>query len=286
MPTLRLIHSQTREGLQISQRAPDCLKGKARSGRKCTVVEFPAFRPSKLKWDDSRRPCASGEFLRGLSINARSEFDLLATNFRCPRSRILIDEQQKPLSILFLIEGQVNISMNSSDGRRFLLGIACAGDILGLTSAISGRSSEIRAEARYPCKIATMRRQDFLDFLARYPTASQNVMRELSLHHSGACERLRIFGVTSTVHSRLAGLLLEWCKSGRQAKGGTQIRFALTHEEIGECIRASRETVSRILADLRSHGLVRQRGSTLIVPSCGALAHHAGIDSIPGDSAR
>ncbi len=129
-----------------------------------------------------------------------------------------------------------------------------------------------------------MRRQDFLEFLARYPTASQNVMRELSLHHTGACERLRIFGVTSTVHARLAGLLLEWCKSGRQTKGGIQIRFALTHEEIGECIRTSRETVNRILADLRSQGLVRQRGSTLIVPSRGALARNAGIESIPDDS--
>jgi CRP/FNR family cyclic AMP-dependent transcriptional regulator len=156
--------------------------------------------------------------------------------------------------------------------------------ILGLTSVLSGRSSQIRAESRHHCKIATMRHQDFFDFLARYPTASQNVMRELSLHHTGAFERSRIFGVASTVHSRLAGLLLEWCKRAQQTKGGIQIRFALTHEEIGECIRTSRETVTRILADLRSQGLVRQRGSTLIVPSRGALARNAGIESIPDDS--
>jgi hypothetical protein len=67
MPTLRLIRSQTKEKLQISQRAPDYLKVKARRGKRA-VVEFPAFRPTRLKWDDSCRPCASGEFLRGLSI--------------------------------------------------------------------------------------------------------------------------------------------------------------------------------------------------------------------------
>jgi len=279
MPTLRLIPSQTNERFQISQRASDYLKVKARRGKR-TVVEFPAFRPTRLEWDDSCRPCASGEFLRGLSITARNEFDLLATNFRCPKSRVLIDEQQKPLSVLFIIEGQVNVSMNSSGGRRFLLGIACAGDIIGLTSAISGRSSEIKAEARHACKIATMRRQDFLDFLARYPTACQNVMRELSLHHTRSFERLRTFGVTSTVHSRLACLLLEWCKSGRQTGGGTLINFALTHEEIGECIHTTRETVSRIMADLKTNDLVRQRGSTLMVPSCGALARYGDIDSI------
>jgi hypothetical protein len=76
MPVLRLIPSQTKEKLQISQRAPDHLNVKARRGKR-TVVEFPAFRPTSLKSDDSCRPCASGEFLRGLSITARNEFGIV-----------------------------------------------------------------------------------------------------------------------------------------------------------------------------------------------------------------
>jgi CRP/FNR family transcriptional regulator len=54
----------------------------------------------------------------------------------------------------------------------------------------------------------------------------------------------------------------------------------LTHEEIGECIGASRETVTRTLTDLKSQGLIRLNGSTLIVPSRIALAVYAGIDSM------
>ena len=247
------------------------------------VVEFPAHSPSEFKRGNSCWPSPTGEFFRGLSVNARTDFGLLSTNFQCPSSMVLISEQQKPLSILFLLEGQVDISMNSFDGRRFLLGVASAGDILGLTSAISGNSSEIRAEVRYPCKIASMRRRDFLDFLLRYPVACQNVVRELSLHHTQACVRLRTFGLTSTVHARLAGLLLEWCKTGQQTESGTQIRVAFTHGEIGEFIGTSRESVTRTLRDLKNLYLVRQRGSTLIVPSRDALANYAGIDSIPDD---
>ena len=128
-----------------------------------------------------------------------------------------------------------------------------------------------------------MRRQDFLDFLLRYPIACQNVLRELSLHYTQACVRLRTLGLTSTVHARLACLLLEWCKTGQKTEGGAQIRFAFTHEEIGECIGASRESVTRTLKDFKNQYLVTQRGSTLIVPSLGALANYAGIDSIPDD---
>jgi len=128
-----------------------------------------------------------------------------------------------------------------------------------------------------------MRRRDFLDFLLRYPIACQNAVRELSLHHTRACVRLRILGVTTGVHARLASLLLEWCKTGKQTESGTQIRFGLTHEEIGECIGTSRESVTRTLRDLKNRYLVTQRGSTLIVPSLGALANYAGVDSIPDD---
>ncbi len=283
MRTLQLIHSQTKNTLRITHRAPDYLKEKAHNGGKRMVVEFPAHSSSELTPDDSAWPSPTGEFFKGLSINARIDFGLLSTNIRCPSARVLISEQQKPLNILFLLEGQVNISINSSDGRRLLLGVASAGDILGLTSAISGDSSEIRAEARYPCKIASMLRRDFLAFLSRYPIACHNVVRELSLHHTQACVRLRTLGVNSTVHARLAGLLLEWCKTGQKTESGTQIRLAFTHEEIGECIGASRESVSRTLMDLKNQYLVIQRGSTLIVPSRGALANYAGVDSTPDD---
>jgi CRP/FNR family cyclic AMP-dependent transcriptional regulator len=280
MQTLQLIHSQTKHSLKVTDREPDFLKEKAHNAGKRTVVQFPAHSPSELERDDLRWPSPTGEFFRGLSDNARIDFGLLSINFRCPSLRVLISEQQRPSSILFLLEGQVTISMNSSDGRRFLLGVAHAGDILGLTSAISGDSSEIRAEARYPCKIATMLRRDFLEFLLRYPIACHNVVREISLHNTRAYIRLRTMGVNSTTHARLACLLLEWCTAGQETESGTEIRSAFTHEEIGDCIGASRESVSRTFKDFKERYLVRQRGSTLLVPSREALAHYAGVDSI------
>ena len=130
--------------------------------------------------------------LKDLSADAQSDFASLATHFHCPGSTVLISEAQEPSSILFLLEGEVSISMNSYDGRRLLLGVAGPGDTLGLTSAISGDASEICAEAMYPCRIASLQREDFLGFLLRHPSASQNVARELCVHYTRACERLRI----------------------------------------------------------------------------------------------
>jgi CRP-like cAMP-binding protein len=82
--------------------------------------------------------------------------------------------------------------------------------------------------------------------------------------------------VSRTPHpQRFAQLVLEWCASGHQTQRGVSFTIPLTHEEIGDCIGHSRETVSRTLADLKHRNLVDIHGSTLIVPSSIALQRHA-----------
>ncbi|MGO9797451.1 MAG: Crp/Fnr family transcriptional regulator [Terracidiphilus sp.] len=281
MRALQLIHRQARTEFQADRNEGHFARRTAEAGEMPILTEFPIPRPFRAMRDDACGPRAAEGFFQDLSAEAQSEFQSLATDFRCSGLTVLINEADQPSSILFLLEGEVNISMNSSDGRRFLLGVAGAGDILGLTSAISGDFSEIRVQAMYPCRIASMRRRDFLRFLSRHPIASQNVARELCVELTRARERLRILGLTSSAMARVAHLLLEWCKMGQRIRDGVQIRCALTHREIGECIGASRETVTRALADFRARDLVRLHGSTLVVTSCGALAAYAGIDSIP-----
>lgn|GEM_PF-1472682 len=231
--------------------------------------------------DDHSPPRGEGAFFKGLSITARSHFELLANQFECPRDTVLISEEQRPSNVLFLLHGNVKMSMNSSDGKRFLLRIAGAGEILGIASAVSGNPSEIRAETMYPSTIASIERQHFLNFLTRYPVAFENIAFELSLHCTRAFERLRVFGLTGSAKSRLAGLLFEWCKDARRSKSGTQLLCFLTHQEIGECIGASRETITRLLGDLKNRGLLELHGTMLTIPSCIALARYAGLSSVP-----
>ena len=138
MQSLQLIHSQNTKDSLRSRFETDCPQGKSQNleGRK--IVEIPSRSLPGSEQDGSRWPCGSGILFRGLSIEARSEFDWLATYFDCPSATVLIAEDHIPLNTLLLLEGQVNISINSSAGRRLLLDVAGAGDILGLTSAISG----------------------------------------------------------------------------------------------------------------------------------------------------
>jgi CRP/FNR family cyclic AMP-dependent transcriptional regulator len=281
MQALHLIHSRAKRNSHANPIETYFRRDKVLDENKRSVNESPVLTAFSGRADDVCTRIGAGKFFNGLSIKAKSDFESLATQFVCPCETVLISEEQRSLRVLFLLHGNVKISMNSFDGRRFLLGVAGAGDILGITSAVSGNPSEIRAESMYPCMIASLKRQDFLDFLWRYPIVFENVATELSLHCAKAFERLRMFGLTGSAKSRLASFLLEWCRDARQRKSGTRIWCVLTHQEIGECIGASRETITRLLGDFKNRGLLELRGTMLTIPNFSALASYAGLCSMP-----
>jgi CRP/FNR family transcriptional regulator len=68
---------------------------------------------------------------------------------------------------------------------------------------------------------------------------------------------------------------LDWSQNGQSTENGTRFRFCLTHEEIGECIGASRETVTRTLSTFKLRRLVAFNGSTLTIPNRRALESYA-----------
>lgn len=210
-------------------------------------------------------------FLTKLSQQAQQDLLTLAHTSSLPSGTSLFSEKDEASAVYFVLEGEVKLSMNSAEGKRLILRIARKGEVLGLASTLSGRPREISAETLYPAKIATVRRSDFLQFLARHPEAYQTVTEELSRSYNLACDQLRTVGLSSSAPEKLARLLLEWSENGQTTERGTRFLFPLTHGEIGEFIGASRETVTRTLSVFKSRRLVIFNGSTLMIPSRAAL---------------
>jgi CRP/FNR family transcriptional regulator len=170
----------------------------------------------------------------------------------------------------------VKLSINSSDGRRLSLRIARKGDILGLASALSGSLYETTAETVYPARLVPIGRREFLGFMMRHAEAYQVFSEELTREFTMACEQLRTVGLSASAPEKLARLLLDWSENGQTFESGTKFRFSMTHEEIGEFIGASRETVTRTLSVFKHERLVAFNGSILTIPSKAALASYAG----------
>jgi CRP/FNR family transcriptional regulator len=190
-----------------------------------------------------------------------------------PEGAILFLEQQDPRGIFVLCAGEVKLTISSSGGKTLILRIAKPGEVLGLIAALWERSYEVTAETICPSQIAYVRREDFRRFVAQHPAASQGIGKQLSSNDHGACEQLRVVGLSASAPEKLARLLPDWSAGAEEAKLGAQITVRLTHEEIAEFIGSTRETVTPTLSDFKSRHLVTTKGSTFAIPKRAALEY-------------
>ena len=273
---MAFLNGQTRRQSQTTTSGEKWITEKAETGSQGNLCHFPMLQNSETEWNDTHTVWRTSEFCKCLSPEAMLEFESLAEPFWCEKNTVLLTEGEKPGRALFLLQGRAKLSMNSIEGRRLILGVAAPGDFLGLSTVVSGLPCEITAEARFPCRITSLPRQRFLDFLSHHPVAWQNLGCQMGLYYKRACDQMRLLGFQLSARTKLALLLLEWCDASQRRERGARIHCSLTHGEIGQYIGVGRETVSRILSDFRNHELVEQRGATLVISSLRALEIYAG----------
>jgi CRP/FNR family transcriptional regulator, cyclic AMP receptor protein len=210
-------------------------------------------------------------FLCDLSEGPLPDCDAVSLTGFYPRGSRLFGEGQHPQGVFILCSGRAKLLIDSSSGRS-LMRIAEQGEILGLSATLSGHPYESSAEMLDAGQVNFIRRDHFLNFLNDQPEASLRVARHLSNVYMIVHEQMRALTLSDSVAEKLAKLLLYWCnKNGRRTEDGLHLKLSLTHGEIAQMIGVSRETVSRLLGELRNSGVIQLKGSSLFIKDRAAL---------------
>lgn len=220
----------------------------------------------------------AGSFFRSLTAEALADLGAHAFSVSYKPGATLFAEDDMPVRVFVLLQGQVKISIKTSNDRQMILRIARPGDLLGLSATISGNQHEEAAQAVTACTAVSLRREEFEKLLLMHPSARQAVMQEISFQYEPACTRLRLTGIATSAPAKLARLLLEWARTAQHTEYGIRIHVALTHGEIGECAGICRESVTRIFGDLQRRRIAAYRGSILTIVDQGALETYAGFN--------
>lgn len=207
-----------------------------------------------------------------LPTSALQSFESIKYATAYPKGAVLFVEGQSPRGIYVLCKGRVKLSICSTDGKTLILKVAEPGEVLGLSASVSGKAYELTAETLDPCQVNFVKREDFLRFLKEHGEACLRVAEQLSEKYNSACHEIRSLGLSHSAAEKLAKLLLDWStKNGEAAKVEPRLKLALTHEEIAQMIGTSRETVTRLFADLKKRQIVQAKGSTLLIRNKAAL---------------
>jgi CRP/FNR family cyclic AMP-dependent transcriptional regulator len=190
-----------------------------------------------------------------------------------PAGAILFVEGQSPRGMFILCAGKVNLSTTSREGKILILKTAEAGEPLGLSATISGLGYEATAETATPCQLNFVDRKHFLELIASHSEIGLHAAQSLSRDFQSAYHDIHDLVLTRSSAGKLARLLLAHSPAlaAEAPVTETRIHSAMTHEEMAQRIGSSRETVTRLLSDLRKKHLIRLEGPILVIRDRAAL---------------
>lgn len=214
----------------------------------------------------------------GLSPEVLKAFSAATRPTTYPGGALLFVEGQMPPGAFVLCSGKAKLSTTSREGKVLILKVAEAGEVLGLSAAISGTAYELTAETTGPCQVNFVEREALLKLMEKSGELGLHAARVLSNEFQSAYRDIHELVLARSSAGKLARLLLSWTPGrgtlgyalGETAKE-IRIRSSLTHEEMAQMIGASRETVTRLLSELKKKEFIRLEGPILVIRNRTAL---------------
>jgi len=210
------------------------------------------------------------EALRGIPLFARvveADLDQIASHLierRYPRNTTIVEEGLAGDYMYIIREGRVKVTKLSEDGREKILEFLEAGAFVGEMALLERAPRSASVKTLSAVRLLALSRNDFLSLLRRSPDLALAVIEVL-------CSRLRTQNEQASalsfqrVKDRTKGLLQRLARS--EHGEGTLSTPTLTHQQIADMIGTSRETVTRVVKELKQEGWLDQEGKHYLVRS-------------------
>jgi CRP/FNR family transcriptional regulator len=187
-----------------------------------------------------------------------------------PANATLLVEGQIPRGVYIICSGRVKLSVEARDGKTVILKVAGDRHLVGLSAIVSGRSSPVTVTTIDLCQIKFVEQASILNLLERSSIAALACARLLAGEVRTTFDDVYDLLLARSSTEKLARLLLSWV-AGQPRNCDLRVSSDFTHEEMAQMIGSSRETVTRLLSDMKRKELIRLEGSILIIPNRIAL---------------
>ena len=163
--------------------------------------------------------------------------------------------------------GLVKLFKCSPSGKDVIIKVASSGDTLNAAALFGQKAYYVSAQAIDDVRVLSVRKNDYLSFVNKYPIVAINVISILAKRINSEHERI-VDLVGETVEQRLCNFLFLLF-----SKFGTT--FSLTREELANMAGTTTETTIRVLSRLKTAGIISCSGRGKIV-----ISDHAKLEAL------
>lgn len=187
-----------------------------------------------------------------------------------PSNANLLEENELPRGIYIVCSGKTKLSLQARDQRTIIVKIGGSRQVMGLSAVICGVPSPVTVTTIEPCQIKLVEAGRLRRLIESDSEVGLNCARALAQECVTSFDDVHDLLRARSSTEKLARLMLTWV-AGECRNRELRIPKEFTHEEIAQMIGSSRETVTRLISDMKKKDLIRFEGATLVIPNRIAL---------------
>ncbi len=187
------------------------------------------------------------------------------------KGSFIFSEGERGDAVCFLLSGLVKIRTGVADGREKILHFMQAGQVFGEVVLFDGGPYPATAEVVEAADIGILRNQDLYRLLKEHSDLAISLLTLLARRLKMTQRQVRDLALKDA-YTRVAELIIglaNECDDLRE--DGLHIHLRMTREEMANMTGTTRETLTRMLGELRRQKLVKVIRNGLIVPDLEAL---------------
>ena len=194
----------------------------------------------------------------------------------------LFNEGDRSDSLYFIKEGAVKLTRVTDDGKDLTLYYYQAGDIFGEFGEIPAASHQaFSAIATCDCKIGVLNREDLEIAIWQYSDLGIDFINWVS--HMNRFTQLKLrdlmfFGKLGALASTLIRIANTF---GMENEDAIFISEKFTNQELASMIGSTRETVNRMLSQLKKEGIIHYENGKLVILDIGYLRQICHCEGCP-----
>ena len=207
----------------------------------------------------------------------RVESQSLARNF--PRGSTVYLPSDFADGVFLLAKGRVKICHVTPQGKQSILSFVNPGELFGELAVLGENQRSDYAETMEKSLIVLISREVIDQLFTRRPEISLAMTKLIGLRRRRVEMRLKHLLFHSN-RERLIHLILELADQfGVESNEGTTIGIRLSHQELGNLIGSTRESVTILLGELQNEGLIKISRRKICVTNVEQIAAVVNIES-------
>lgn len=188
-----------------------------------------------------------------------------------PKKSLIFAEGSPREAVYFIVDGLVKAFKVDADGHEQIVSLLTKGDMFPHTGFFDQSPYPANAEAVKPTRVFAIPIQSFEQLLLSTPTIAVKVLRVLGGKIRELQEKLQELTYQDVRH-RICSILLRLAEAhGTTQDGAVVLRLPVTHQDLASMAGTTRESVNRMLNDLRRHHILEMNRNHIILKDVEAL---------------